>query len=295
MNRLITTTVLDNEFSVTVLDTTDMVNDAIKIHNLSPLSAATLGRTLTIATFMCSSFKDENAKLSITVDGGGESGQIVVSGNGKLEMRGSIDNTQGDLPLKPNGKLNVGAFVGTNGKITVIKNLGLKEPYIGQANLISGEIAEDFTAYYAYSEQVPTAIAVGVKIGKDCSCIGAGAVILQALPFATDKNVERAEKIIQTFSNISTIIKEKPIEDIIIDSFGLENLFYKERNPQYKCLCSREYIEKVLMSLGFKELYSMVESDGKIEVNCQFCQKNYQFYKADIDKLREENEASQID
>ncbi len=293
MARLITTTALDNRFSVTAIDTTDMVNEIIKIHNLSPLSAAALGRTLTVTTYMCSQFKNDTDKLSVTINGGGAAGQIVVCGNGKLEMRASIDNPYGDMPLKSNGKLDVGGFVGTNGKLTVVKDLGLKEPYVGTSNLISGEIGEDFTAYYAYSEQVPTAIAVGVKIGTDLTCIGAGAVILQALPNADDEHLEKAEKIMNGLTNISTLIKEKPLEDILIDSFGIDSLFYKEARPVYKCLCSKEYIERLLLTLGFDELYDMINKDGKIQVNCQFCHKNYEFYKEDIDKLKEENGENQ--
>lgn len=293
MARLITTTALDNQFSVTALDTTDMVNEMIKIHNLSPLSAATAGRALTIATYMCSQFKSEEDKLSVTINGNGTAGHIVVCGNGKMEMRASIENTCGDLPLKANGKLDVGSFVGKTGKITVVKDIGLKEPYVGTCNLISGELGEDFTAYFAYSEQVPTAIAVGVKIGTDLKCEGAGAVILQALPGADDEHIDKAEKIMNGLNNISTLVKEKPLEDVLIDSFGMDNLFYKEAKPVYKCLCSKEYIEKMLITLGFDELYDMIEKDGKIEVNCQFCRKTYDFYKEDINRLKEENGKTQ--
>ena len=189
MNKLLKALIFDNELTLSVLQTTDMVNDAIKIHNLTPLTAAALGRTLTVSTFMSSNLKNKGDKLSITVAGDGVGGKITVCGNGELCMRGYIDNPTAELPLRADGKLDVGGCVGRNGRLTVTKSMGLKEPYSGSATLVTGEIAEDFTSYYANSEQQPTAIALGVKIGKDLTCVGAGGVIIQALPFATEKNL----------------------------------------------------------------------------------------------------------
>lgn len=182
MGKIYKTLIFDNRISLAVLDTTDVVNEAIKIHGLSPVCAAALGRTLTATAFMASCLKDENSKLSVTIDGGGLGGKIVTAGNANGNVRGCIYNPQVDAPLKKNGKLDVSAVVGKNGYITVVKDLGMKEPYVGRCRLISGEIAEDFTAYYAYSEQQPTAMAIGVLIGKDGLCSGAGAVIVQPLP-----------------------------------------------------------------------------------------------------------------
>ena len=178
--------------SLCVMDTTDLVNDAIDIHRLSPLSAAALGRVLTIASFMSSCMKNETDKLSVSVVGDGVGGTITVSGNSALDMRGSIDNPRAELPLRADGKLDVGGCVGRNGRLTVVKSLGLKEPYSGSCRLVSGEIAEDFAAYYLYSEQQPSAIALGVKIGKDYRCIGAGGVVIQALPGASENSISKA-------------------------------------------------------------------------------------------------------
>lgn len=283
MDKFYKTMIFDNQLSVSVLDTTEMVNQAIKIHNLTPTTAAALGRTLTVCTFMSQGLKSQKDKLSVTINGDGVGGKITVCGNGDLQMRGYIDNPQADLPLKSNGKLDVGGCVGKNGRITVIKSMGLKDPYSGSCELVSGEIAEDFTAYYAFSEQQPTAIALGVKIGKDGTCVGAGGVIIQALPFASEKALSDGEKIINQLSNLSTIIEEHGAKYVLDTYFG--EVEYSEYTPKYQCVCSREYLEKILISLGKSELYDMVEKDGKISVNCEFCRKEYNFYKEDVDKF----------
>ena len=272
-----------DELSLSVLDTTDMVNEAIRIHNLTPTTAAALGRTLTVCTFMSSNLKNKTDKLSVTINGDGVGGKITVCGNGDLNMRGAIDNPNADLPLKPNGKLDVSGCVGKTGRLTVIRSMGLKDPYSGSSELVSGEIAEDFAAYYAFSEQQPTAIAVGVKIGVDGKCVGAGGVIIQALPFASEENLIKAETIINGLSNVSTLIEEHGAEWILKEYFG--DISYNEYNPEYKCLCSRDYIERVLISLGKAEIDDIIEKEGEVKVSCQFCDKVYTFNKSQTDEL----------
>lgn len=283
MDKLLKTIVFDNQITLSVLDTTDMVNEAIRVHNLSPVCAAALGRTLTVCTFMSSNLKNEKDKLSVSVKGDGAGGKITVCGNGNLDMRGFIDNPQVDLPLRPDGKLNVGACVGKNGRLTVIRSMGLKEPYTGSSQLITGEIAEDFTAYYAFSEQQPTAMALGVKIGTDGKCVGAGGVIVQALPGANDEALFLAEEIVKDCKNVSTLIQEKGAEWIVKELFFTDkfDVYY----PKYKCLCSREYIEKVLISLGKDELIDILEKEGSIKVNCEFCDKVYEFNDKNVEEL----------
>ena len=198
-------------------------------------------------------------------------------------MRGYIDNPQADLPLRADGKLDVGGCVGRNGRITVTKSMGLKDPYSGSAKLVTGEIAEDFTSYYALSEQQPTAIALGVKIGKDLSCVGAGGVIIQALPFASEEALIKAEEIMGGLKNISTLIENGGAEGVLKGIFG--DIEYQTYYPEYKCLCSREYIESVLISLGKEEVDDIIKEEGAVKVGCQFCNKEYVFYKEDTDKL----------
>lgn len=283
MNKLLKGLIYNDNLTLSVLDTTEMVNKAIKIHNLTPLTAAALGRTLTVSTFMASNLKNDGDKLSVVVAGDGIGGKITVCGNGNLCMRGVIDNPEATLPLRADGKLDVGGCVGRNGRITVTKSMGLKEPYSGSSKLVTGEIAEDFTAYYAYSEQMPTAIALGVKIGKTGKCVGAGGVIIQALPFATEEDLVKAEDIMKNFSNISTLIEEKGAEGVLKEYFG--DIDYREYNPEYKCLCNRNYVKGILTSLGEKEVNDIIEKEGSVKVSCQFCNKEYVFGKEDADKL----------
>lgn len=283
MNKLLKTIVFNNEITLSVLDTTDMVNEAIRIHNLSPVCAAALGRTLTVCTFMSSNLKNQSDKLSVTVKGDGAGGKITVCGNGDLDMRGFIDNPNVQLPLRADGKLDVGGLVGKNGSLVVVRSMGLKEPYTGSCKLVSGEIAEDFTAYYAFSEQQPTAMALGVKIGKDGKCVGAGGVIVQALPGASENSLFLAEQIVKDCANVSSIIEEHGAEWIVKELFFSDK--FDEYHPKYNCLCSREYIEKVLISLGKDELLDIIEKEGSIKVDCQFCDKIYEFDRSDVDEL----------
>lgn len=286
MNRLIKTLIYGGQMSLCVMDTTDLVNDAIEIHKLSPLSAAALGRVLTAATFMSSCLKNDTDKLSVNVVGDGVGGTITVSGNSALEMRGTIDNPRAELPLRADGKLDVGGCVGRNGRLTVVKSMGLKDPYSGSCRLVSGEIAEDFAAYYLYSEQQPSAIALGVKIGTDYRCVGAGGVVIQALPGATEEAISAAETAMKNFSSISTLVKEKSLEEIIEENFG--KCATEEYEPRYKCLCSREYIGGILKSMGRKELESIIAEQGQITVNCEFCEKNYRFTASDVEEMFKE-------
>ena len=281
MGKIYKTLIYDGQISLSVLDTTDVVNKAIELHGLTPLCAAGLGRALTVASFMAASLKDENEKLSVTIDGNGVGGKIVVCADGNLNVRGSIVNPHADLPLKPNGKLDVGGLVGNEGTITVVKNLGLKEPYVGKCKLVSGEIGEDFAAYYAYSEQQPTAIAVGVLVKNEC--IGAGGVILQPLPDCAEENIGKAEKLIAEFSDVSRKINEIGIDGIIKKYF--DEYEFTKYETQYKCGCSREYVDKVLIALGKKELSDIIEKDGKIEVCCEFCDKKYVYGQKDVEEL----------
>lgn len=283
VNKLLKTIVFENDITLSVLDTTDMVNEAIRVHNLTPLTAAALGRTLTVCTFMSSNLKNQKDKLSVTIKGDGVGGKITVCGNGDLEMRGFIDNPNADLPLRPDGKLNVGGCVGKNGRLTVVRSMGLKEPYSGSSELVTGEIAEDFTAYYAFSEQQPTAMALGVKIDTDGKCVGAGGVIVQALPGASDNSLFLAEQIVRDCANVSTLIEEHGAEWIVKELFFTDK--FDVYHPQYKCHCSREYIEKVLISLGKEQLEDIINKEGTIKVNCEFCDKVYEFTGCDVEKF----------
>ncbi len=284
MGKIYKALMFDNEISVCLIDTTDVVNTAISYHKTSPVASAALGRTLTVTAFMASGLKIEDDSVTVTISGDGVGGHIVACANSDLTCRGYVDNPQVELPLKPNGKLDVASFVGS-GRITVIKNMGLKKPYTGSAKIVSGEIAEDFASYYTYSEQQPTGIALGVKIGTDHSCIGAGGLILQPMPGASDDNITKAEELLNKFTNISTLIEKMGIEGVKKEYF--DTVKFDERVVSYKCSCSKERIDKVLITLGKDELYDTIEKEGKVEVTCHFCPKVYTYYKKDIDELFE--------
>lgn len=283
MGKIYRALIYDEQVSLSVLETTDIVNQAIIYHALSPVCAAALGRSLTATAFMACGLKDKKEKLSVTINGGGLGGHIVTAADGELHIRGSIDVPDVEIPLKPNGKLDVSAVTGKNGYITVIKDLGLKEPYVGRSMLVSGEIAEDFTAYYVYSEQQPTAMALGVLIGTDGKCIGAGGLVLQLMPGCNDENINKTESLMSKFTDISRQIYEIGGKGICDKYFS--NVKFTEYNPIYKCNCSREYIDKVLLTVGERELIAEAESNGQVEVSCQFCNRKYIYYLSDIKEL----------
>lgn len=272
----------NGKVSVTVIEATEMVNKAIEIHGLSPLAAAALGRTMIAATFMSSTLKSEEDRLSVTISGDGVGGQIVVAGDAGLNMRGYIDNPNCYLPLNSKGKLDVAGCVG-KGRLTVVKSMGLKEPYTGSCAIESGEIAEDFARYYAYSEQQPTAMALGVKVGKGNVCIGAGGVIFQAMPDADDDSLKKAENLALSLTDVSTVMETLGADKFVEKTFT--DYAYEKFYPKYNCLCSKEYIDGILLTLGYKELCDTCEKEGKVEVSCHFCNKKYVYDKAAINKL----------
>ncbi len=267
--------VYDGQVSLAVADTTSLVNEAIRIHKLSPLSAAALGRTLTVAAYMCSSLKEEGGALSVTVKGDGVGGSIYVSGDKALHMRGYIDDPQAALPPNALGKLDVGGCVGRNGYLSVVRDDGEHRPFVGTTPLVSGEIGEDFAAYFAYSEQLPTAIAVGVKIAKEGYCLGAGGVFLQPLPGAGEENIRRAEEAIARFGAISSLIERWGARRLTEKYFDAEPVY--EKKPVYKCNCSRHTIEGLLAAMGEEEVRSILAEQGKIEVHCHYCNTDYVF------------------
>ncbi|MBR1868132.1 MAG: Hsp33 family molecular chaperone HslO [Clostridia bacterium] len=285
MGKIYKTLIFDGEASLSVLETTDVVNTAIKYHKLTPVCAAALGRTLTATAFMSTGLKNEGDRLSVTIKGNGAGGTIITSCDSKLNVRGRIDNPFADAPLKQNGKLDVAAIVGNEGYMTVVKSMGLKEPYVGRCDLVSGEIAEDFAAYYAYSEQQPTAIALGVLIGKDGKCVGAGGVVIQPLPGCSETNISKIENEISRFANVSGLISEIGGKGICEKYFG--EYSFEEYHTEYKCNCSKKYIDGVLLTLGKEELLDTIKSVGKVEVNCEFCDKKYEYAEEDVLKLFE--------
>ncbi len=267
--------------------TTNLVEYARKIHGTSPTATAALGRALTAGAIMGAMMKNDKDLLTLKISGGGPLGDIVIVSRNNGTVKGLVGNPLADAPSTAEGKLDVGAVVGNDGLVTVIIDLGLKEPYVGQADIISGEIAEDIANYYMVSEQVPTAVALGVLTDRDITVKASGGYILQLLPDIKDEEITQIENSLKNIKPVSTLINEglTPEEIIanILPEFDMEII--DKMDLEYKCDCSREKIEAMLVSLGKKELEDIINEDGKAEVVCHFCNTKYNFDKSELEKI----------
>ena len=280
----------DGAIRVIAVNSTELCQKAQSIHNMSATAAAALGRALTAAAIMGGMLKSDDDAITIQFNGGGPIGRVLAVGNGKAQVKGYVDNPLVELPLNDKGKLDVGGAVGKNGMLSIIRDLGLKEPYVGQVPLVNGEIAEDITYYYANSEQLPTAVALGVLVDVDYSIRAAGGFILQILPGAMDEDIDRVEKAINSISSVTELLDSgKKVEEIVeklLDGYEIE--YFEKEYPEYLCDCSRERTDKALISIGAEELKRLIDEDGKAEITCQFCDNVYNYTKEDLEKLMEE-------
>ncbi len=270
-----------------IASTTNMVEEARRIHNTSPTATAALGRALTAASMIGVTLKNEQDTLTLKIKGDGPIGSIVCVAHNNGDVKGYVGNPYADVPSRSDGKLDVGRLVGKNGQLAVIKDLGLKEPFIGYSNLVSGEIAEDLVSYFYNSEQQPSAISLGVLVDRDISVRAAGGFMLQLLPDVSDEDIDKIEDILKNVKPISTLIDEglSP-EEILNEVFGeFQVEILSKTFVQYKCNCSLEKIKNLLISLGNKELKKIIEEDEKAEVVCHFCNTKYMFSKEDLMKL----------
>ena len=267
------------------VDSTAIVRKAEQLHKTSATCSAALGRLLTGAALMGSMLKDDRDTITLRVSGSGPAGVLIACTDGTGNVKGCIDHPLVELPAKPNGHLDVGGAVGKDGVLTVIRDNRLqKEPTVGQVPLVSGEIAEDLTSYYAYSEQVPTVMALGVLVDKDLSILCAGGFMVQLLPGATDAEIDQLEKNIAAMPSVTTLLHEgKTPEDMMqLALAGFAPNVLDEREVHYQCDCSAERTKEMLFSLGRKELVRMRDEDPACEVVCHFCHSKYQYDLNDL-------------
>lgn len=278
----------DGQVRAYATSTTDMVNEAVRRHQAWPTAAAALGRAMTGGTMMAAMLKGED-KLTIKIEGGGPMGPIIVDSNAQGKTRGYAHNMQVHFDLNEHGKLDVARAVGTNGMFSVVKDLGLKEHFTGSVPIVSGELGEDFTYYFASSEQVPSSVGLGVLVNPNNTIQAAGGFIVQLLPGTEESVVDQLEQQIANMPPISKLIeKGKTPEEILHVIFGNSVEILETQPVEFSCHCSKERIANALISLGTEELDDMIEKDGGAETQCHFCNEIYQFSKEDLLSLRDQ-------
>ena len=260
---------------------------ARQIHKTLPVATAALGRTLAAASMMGNALKSDGASLTLQFKGGGPLGTVLAVSDNEGNVRGYVTNPHVDLPLRPDGKLDVGAAVGHEGTLTVIKDLHMKEPYVGTIDLLGGEIAEDVAGYFVESEQIPTACALGVLVDVDQSVQCAGGYLIQLLPGADDAAISAIEQGIARVGPVTEALRgglsARELVEQVLSEFQLEVL--SEEPVEYRCYCSRERVTRALISMGREELNSLIREQGRAELTCQFCDKVYHYTNEELEGL----------
>lgn len=286
MDKIIRAVSSDGYVRISAVTARGVVQRAREIHDTSPVATAALGRALCAASMMGEMLKEEKASLTIRIKGGGPIGSIVAVSDSSGNVRGYVQHPHVDLPLRPDGKLDVGGAVGKNGTITVSRDFGLKEPYIGSTTLVSGEIAEDVTAYFAESEQVGTACGLGVLVDTDLSVRAAGGFLVQLMPGAPDELIDRLEENIRRTEAVTEMLTRGGAEVIIQRILeGFEPRVLEELPIEYRCYCSRERVLQAVSVLSREELQDIVEKGEETTVSCQFCDAVYRFSPEEIKEL----------
>ena len=277
---------LNGQARAILIESTTLVQRAMDTHKLSRIATAALGRTLTATAMMGSMLKNDNESVSVQIKGGGPIGTVLAVAHGDLTVKGYVDNPGIDLP-RTGKKLPVGAAVGHDGRMTVVKDLGLREPYVGQVRLVSGEIAEDFAMYFTASEQTPSLVSLGVLV-NDTQVEAAGGLIIQMMPGASEAAIASIENSTGMFMDISATMKEYHLDGAVDQLLmHLQPEVLAKRVPRYRCDCSRERIERMLVTLGSDELQSMIDEQHGAQVDCHFCLKRYKFSEDELKALLE--------
>ena len=277
----------NGKISVVCINSTEMVEKARKIHDLSPVTTAAFGRMLTMTAIMANEMKNAKDKITIQIKGNGPIQMMLTTANNFPKIKGYVANPVVDLPLNEFGKLDVGGAIGNQGFINVIKDIGLKEPYIGISPLTSGEIAEDFANYFQTSEQKRTAVALGVLVDKD-GVRSSGGYIITPMPDATEEEISKVEQSIFKAGAISKMLDNNlSLKEIAQKVTGDENVQIIDTSiePEYECKCNKEKFADGLMTLGNEQLTELIEEDGKAEIQCQFCNKKYNFNKEELEEI----------
>lgn len=289
MDKLVRATAKSGQVRIFAAITTDLVNEGVTMHLCAPTAAAAFGRMLTAGTLMGTMLKSEKDKLTLQISGGGEAKSVVVTAYADGSVKGYIGNPNVDLPPNSQGKLDVGAAIGKDGYLRIIRDMGLKEPYVGQVPIYTGEIGDDLAYYFTVSEQTPSAVGLGVLVDTDMSIKASGGFIIQMMPGADEFLADIITYRLEEVPSITEFItKGMSIEEILEFIFeDMELKINEEIKPTYKCDCSRERVEKALISIGKKDLEELY-TDGKTEeIKCHFCNKNYEFNHEDIGQLLE--------
>lgn len=292
MDRILRATAGNGYIKMSAVSARDTVQRAKDIHGCTPTTAAALGRTLCAASMLGNLLKENNGSLTIRINGGGPIGSVIAVSDSMGRVRGYVTDPSVDLPLRSDGKLDVGGAVGRDGMITVSRDIGLREPYIGSTQLISGEIAEDLTAYMLESEQIPSACGLGVLIDTDLSVKSAGGFIVQLMPGAPEEYIDLLEENIFMMDQLTTVLAEDGLEAVFDQVLkGLEHHMVGEDEIGYRCYCSRDRVGQALLGAGRDELKNMIAEGKPVEVSCQFCDTVYSFSPEDMKALLEEAES----
>lgn len=290
MDKIIRGTAKNGMIRIIAADSRELVNEGVSIHGCTPTAAAALGRMLTAGAIMGSMLKSDKDVITLQINGGGDAKGVVVTAHSDASVKGYIGNPMVDLPTNAKGKLDVGGAIGKNGNLVIIRDLGLKEPYVGQVPIYSGEIAEDFAYYFTASEQVPSAVSLGVLVDVDYSIKAAGGFIIQLMPGADELLADLITYRLEEIPSITQMLAEgKTIEEIMEYIFeGMELKIIDSIEPKYNCDCSRERVERALISIGKAELSEIYEEGKDEELHCHFCNKRYTFTHDEIGKLLQE-------
>ena len=287
MGKIVRYITEDGSAFIIVADTTDVVARAEQIHKTSAVNTAALGRLITAASMMGDMLKGKDDSVTLRLNGGGPAGSIIAVADSDGNARGYVQKPVVEIPLNDKGKLDVRGTVGTNGYLYVMKDIGLKEPYISQTEIISGEIAEDITNYYVTSEQTPTVCALGVLVNPDLTVSKAGGFLIQLLPFCPDEMIDKIEYAMESIKPITVMLSEgMTVDDIAKEAMkNIEISKLDESEIEYRCNCSKERVEKAIISTGKESLEEMIEAGENVNVECHFCDKSYTFTPDDIKKL----------